>query len=142
MSGLKRAAIVFAVVAVLLFADGAYLIATHNEVGGDTGVLFGNPHFFLSAGTVVVISGLLLLVASVIMWLVEVRREPGHVLPAATAHPLPLQVPVDHGLARLARDHHLRHGLRPPADRPGPGDGLDLDADPDQHRRWGLHLGL
>jgi hypothetical protein len=44
-------------------------------VGGDTGVLFGNPNNFLSAGTIVVISGVLLLVASVIMWLVGVRRE-------------------------------------------------------------------
>ncbi len=41
-----------------------------------------------------------------------------------------------------SRDHQLRHGLRPPADRPGAGDGLHLHADPGQHRRRGLHLGL
>ena len=75
MSGLKRVALVFGVVTLLLFADGIYLLATHNQVGGDTGVLFGNPNKFLSAGTIVVISALLLLVASVIMWLVAVRRE-------------------------------------------------------------------
>jgi hypothetical protein len=75
MSGLKRVALVFGVVTLLLFADGIYLLATHNEVGGDTGVLFGNSNYFLSAGTVVVISALLLLVATVIMWLVAVRRE-------------------------------------------------------------------
>lgn len=72
---MKRIALVFGVVSLLLFADGSYLLATHNEVGGDTGVLFGNPNNFLSAGTIVVISALLLLVASVIMWLVGVRRE-------------------------------------------------------------------
>jgi hypothetical protein len=72
---MKRVALVFGAVSLLLFADGIYLLATHNEVGGDTGVLFGNPNKFLSAGTIVVISALLLLVASVSMWLVGVRRE-------------------------------------------------------------------
>ena len=72
---MKRIALVFGVVSLLLFADGIYLLATHDEVGGDTGVLFGNPNKFLSAGTVVVICALLLLVASVIMWLVGVHRE-------------------------------------------------------------------
>jgi len=75
MSGMKRAAIVFGVLTLLLFADGIYLLATHTNPNGDTGVLFGNPNNFLSAGTVVVISALLLLVATVIMWLVAVRRE-------------------------------------------------------------------
>jgi hypothetical protein len=72
---MKRLALAFGIVSLLLFADGIYLLATHNEVGGDTGVLFGNPNKFLSAGTIVVISALLVLVASVIMWLVGVRRE-------------------------------------------------------------------
>lgn len=75
MSGLKRVALVFGVVTLLLFADGIYLLATHNQVGGDTGVLFGNSKYYMSAGTVVVISALLLLVATVIMLLVAVRRE-------------------------------------------------------------------
>ena len=72
---MKRVALVFGVVSLLLFADGIYLLATHNEVGGDTGTLFGNPNNFLSAGTIVVISALLVGVASVTMWLVAVRRE-------------------------------------------------------------------
>jgi hypothetical protein len=72
---MKRVALVFGVVSLLLFADGIYLLATHNDVGGDTGTLFGNPNNFLSAGTIVVISALLVGVASVIMWLVAVRRE-------------------------------------------------------------------
>jgi hypothetical protein len=50
MSGLKRVALVFGVVTLLLFADGIYLLATHNQVGGDTGVLFGNSNYYLSPG--------------------------------------------------------------------------------------------
>jgi len=72
---MKRVALVFGVVSLLLFADGIYLLATHNEVGGDTGTLFGNPNLALSAGTVVLISAAILLLAAVIMWLVAVRRD-------------------------------------------------------------------
>ena len=75
MSGMKRAALVFGIVCLLLFADGIYLLATHKNPNGDTGILFGNPHNFLSSGTIVVISALFLLVATVIMWLVAVHRE-------------------------------------------------------------------
>ena len=72
---MKRGAIALAVVGLLLFADGSYLIASKNQVGGDTGVLFGNPHFPLSAGTVVVISSLLLILGAAVMWAVAVWRE-------------------------------------------------------------------
>jgi len=75
MSSLKRAALVFGIVSLLLFADGSYLLATHKNPNGDTGILFGNPRNFLSSGTIVVISALFLLVATVIMWLVAVHRE-------------------------------------------------------------------
>ena len=74
MSSLRRGALVFGVLALLLFADGIYLLAAHKNPNGDTGVLFGNPHAFLSSGTIVVISALLVLAASVIMWLVAVNR--------------------------------------------------------------------
>ena len=74
MSGLRRAALVFAIVSLLLLADGAYLLASHDNVGGDTGVLFGNPRYYLNAGSVVVVSGLFVLAVSVVMWLVGVRR--------------------------------------------------------------------
>src|SRR5260370_25658971 len=37
--------------------------------------LFGSASYYLNAGTVVVLSGVLVLVASVIMWLVDVHRE-------------------------------------------------------------------
>ena len=75
MSGLRRATIVFGIVSLLLLADGGYLLAAHDNVGGDTGVLFGNSGYFLNAGTVVVISGLLVLFVSVLMWLVDVQRK-------------------------------------------------------------------
>jgi hypothetical protein len=72
---MKRGALVFAVVSLLLLADGSYLLVSNNQVGGDTGVLFGNPNMSLSAGTVVLISGGLLLLGAVIMWAVAIRRE-------------------------------------------------------------------
>jgi hypothetical protein len=72
---MKRGALIFAIVALLLLADGSYLLVTDNQVGGDTGVLFGNPHFALSAGTVVLISGGLLLVGAAIMWTVAMLRQ-------------------------------------------------------------------
>ena len=75
MSGLKRAAIAFGVLTLLLFADGIYLVATHTNPNGDTGTFFGNQHYALSSGTIVLISALLLLVTTAIKWLVAVRRE-------------------------------------------------------------------
>ena len=75
MSGLRRAALIFRILSLLLFADGAYLVATHKNPNGYSGVLFGNPQYYLNSGTVVVLSGVLVLVASVIMWLVDVHRQ-------------------------------------------------------------------
>jgi hypothetical protein len=75
MSSLRRGALVFGVLALLLFADGIYLVATHKNPNGDTGTFFGNSSYYLNAGTVVVLSGVLVLVASVVMWLVDVHRQ-------------------------------------------------------------------
>lgn len=75
MNGTKRAAIVFAIVALLLFADGAYLQATNDQVGGDSGLLFGNGNITLSPGTIVLISAALVLVGAVIMWIIGMRRD-------------------------------------------------------------------
>jgi hypothetical protein len=71
---MKRIAIVTAVVALLLLIDGTYLQLSNNQVGGDSGILFGNPNLFLSAGTVVLISGGLILLGAVLMWVMAVRR--------------------------------------------------------------------
>jgi hypothetical protein len=71
---MKRGSIIFAIVALLLLADGSYLQVTKDNVGGDTGNLFGNQNINLSAGFVVLVSGGALLVAAVIMWVVAMRR--------------------------------------------------------------------
>jgi hypothetical protein len=75
MSGIKRAAIVFAVLSLLLFADGAYLQATNDQVGGDSGLLFGNGNMTLSPGTIVLISAALVLVGAVGLWVIGMRRD-------------------------------------------------------------------
>jgi hypothetical protein len=75
MSSLRRGALVFGVLALLLFVDGIYLVATHKNPNGDTGTFFGNSSYYLNSGTVVVLSGVLVLAASVIMWLVDVQRQ-------------------------------------------------------------------
>jgi hypothetical protein len=73
---MRRATLVFGVLAVLLLADGAYLELTNNEVGGDQGSFFGDPHFVLSAGATVLIAGGLLLIVTVVMWLAAARHPP------------------------------------------------------------------
>jgi uncharacterized membrane protein len=72
---MKRSALVFGVLALLLLADGSYLQLSSNQVGGDTGVLFGNPNLALSAGTVVLISGAFLFLGAAIMWAVAIWRD-------------------------------------------------------------------
>jgi hypothetical protein len=72
---MKRGSIVFGIVALLLLADGAYLDATNNQVGGDQGAFFGNANVVLSAGTTVLVAGGLLAIGAIIMWFVAVRRE-------------------------------------------------------------------
>ena len=72
---MKRIALVFSIVAVLLLADGAYLVLTDNQVGGDQGALFGNGNVVLSAGTTVLIAGGFLAVGSMIMWILALRRQ-------------------------------------------------------------------
>ncbi|MGO9221692.1 MAG: hypothetical protein ACLP5E_28605 [Streptosporangiaceae bacterium] len=81
---MKRAALVFGVVAVLLLADGLWMEITHYQPG-DQNSLFGNPHFIVSDGTTVLVAAGLLALAAVVMWVVAVRREtpPAH---AQAAH--------------------------------------------------------
>ena len=75
MRSMKRIALALGVISLLLLADGSYLQVTNNQVYGDTGTLFGNPNIFLSAGTIVLISGGLVLMAALAMWLADVRRD-------------------------------------------------------------------
>jgi uncharacterized membrane protein len=82
---MKRAALIFGVVAVLLLADGLWMQITHYQPG-DQNPLFGNPHFIVSDGTTVLVAAGLLAVAAVVMWVVALRRDgrPAH---AQAAHP-------------------------------------------------------
>lgn len=72
---MKRIALVTGVIALLLLIDGTVLQLRHDEVGGDSGILFGDPHLFLSAGVVVLICGGLMLLGAAIMWVVAQRRQ-------------------------------------------------------------------
>ena len=70
---MKRTAIVFAVVAVLLFGDGLYMVLA-NYHPGDANTFFGNQTWNLSDGEVTLISAGCLFVAALVMWGIAVRR--------------------------------------------------------------------
>jgi hypothetical protein len=76
---MKRAAYIFAALAVLLFADGIYLDVSNNAAGcscsGDTGTLFGgSTNINLSEGTEVLIGAGFLLIVAIIIWIVATMR--------------------------------------------------------------------
>jgi hypothetical protein len=108
---MKRIAVVFAVVALLLLIDGSYLQLTNNQVGGDTGVLFGNPNFALSAGTVVLISGGFVLLGAAIMWAAAIRRAGrpsggGDEVSGPPAGEAQIQAGAGQGQIRKGQDNH------------------------------------
>jgi hypothetical protein len=74
---MKRAALVFGVLAVLLLADGTWMELT-NYQPGDQNPVFGNPHFIVSDGATVLAAGGMLLVVAVVMWVADARRRQGH----------------------------------------------------------------
>ena len=100
---MKRGSIIFGIVAVLLLADGAYLVATNNQVGGDQGAFFGNANDVLSAGTVVLVSGGLLAVGAIIMWIVALRRQ--RQLPQEPGHTREAQGQVHAGQSHVGEEH-------------------------------------
>jgi hypothetical protein len=69
----KRVAIVFGVVAVLLLADGLYLVLS-NYHPQDANTFFGNQTWNLSDGEVVLISAGFLFLATAVMWGIAIRR--------------------------------------------------------------------
>lgn len=69
---MKRAALVFGVLAVLLLADGLYMELS-NYQPGDQNAFTGNPNIILSDGATVLIAGGALAVVSALMWLVGAR---------------------------------------------------------------------
>jgi hypothetical protein len=78
---MRRIALICAVLSALLFADGTYMELSHYQPG-DQDPLFGNPHFIMSDGTTVLIAGGFLLIVTVVMWLVAVRRDSGYRRPS------------------------------------------------------------
>jgi hypothetical protein len=71
---MKRVAIVFGVVAVLLLADGLYMVLA-NYHPQDANTFFGNQTWNLSDGEVTLISGGFLVLAALIMWGLAIRRD-------------------------------------------------------------------
>ena len=71
---MKTVAIIFGVVAVLLFADGLYMVLA-NYHPGDANTFFGNQNWNMSDGEVTLISAGFLFLAAVIMWVIAVRRQ-------------------------------------------------------------------
>ncbi|MGH3274725.1 MAG: hypothetical protein ACRDNZ_10470 [Streptosporangiaceae bacterium] len=70
---MRRVTIIFAVVTVLLFADGLWMEFTRYHPG-DQNNFFGNGNIILSDGQVILISAGFLLLATLVMWLVTIRR--------------------------------------------------------------------
>ncbi len=76
---MKRVALVFGVIALLLLGDGLYMQVT-NYQPGDQNPIFGNPKYIVSDGTTVLVAGGLMLAVSLVMWLAGRRRagrQPG-----------------------------------------------------------------
>ena len=84
---MKRAAIVFSVVTVLLFIDGLYMVLA-NYHPGDANTFFGNQNWNLSDGEVTLISSAFLFAGTLIMWGLVLRRRTGsRARQPAAAHP-------------------------------------------------------
>lgn len=105
---MKRATYIFAVLSLLLIADGIYLELSNNQQGcgcnGDSGTLFGGATSInLSTGTEVLIGGGLLLIVTGIVWLVSMRRSQGGQAQAASAHAASAQASSAQAAQSLAK---------------------------------------
>jgi hypothetical protein len=92
----KRAAYIFAVLSLLIIADGVYLEVSNNQQGcgcnGDSGTLFGgSTSINLSTGTEVLIGGGFLLIVTGILWILAMRRDRGLAAPDGRAQASPAQ---------------------------------------------------
>ena len=107
---MKRVAIVFAVLAVLLFTDGLYMVLA-NYHPGDANTFFGNQTWNISDGEVTLISSAFLAVAAVVMFVIAFRRQARSradqpvVRPRRRSNGAPNGVP---GVSLEARDGQLR----------------------------------
>jgi hypothetical protein len=71
---MKRVAIIFSVLAVLLFADGLYMILA-NYHPGDANTFFGNQTWNTSDGEVMLMSAGFLALVAVVMWVIVFRQS-------------------------------------------------------------------
>jgi hypothetical protein len=105
----KRAAYIFAVLSLLIIADGVYLDVSNNQQGcgcnGDSGTLFGGATSInLSTGTEVLIGGGLLLIVTGIVWIVARLRDRGLAAANGRATASPAQGrPAQAGQAQAAK---------------------------------------
>jgi hypothetical protein len=70
---MKRLTLVFAVISALLLIDGLYMVLA-NYHPDDQNTFFGNGNLVLSDGEVTLISAGLFIVATILIWLVGLRR--------------------------------------------------------------------
>jgi hypothetical protein len=101
---MKRAAYIFAVLSLLIIADGVYLEVSNNQQGcgcnGDSGTLFGgSTSINLSTGTEVLIGGGFLLIVTGILWILAMRQGRGLAAANGRAQASPAQA----GLAQAAK---------------------------------------
>lgn len=87
---MKRAAYIFGIVSVLLFADGIYLQVSNNQQGcgcqGDSGTLFGgSTSIAISTGMEVIICAAFLLIVAIIIYIWAMMRARGQVSGATGA---------------------------------------------------------
>jgi hypothetical protein len=71
---MKRVALVFGVVSLLVLIDGLYMQFAHYHPG-DQNTFFGNQALILSDAQVTLISAGFLFLATVIMWVIAVHRD-------------------------------------------------------------------
>ncbi len=76
---MKRLAIICTVTSIVLLILGVADWATnYNWAQGDQDPLFGDPRILLNDGMTVIIAAGLLLVGSIIMWILALRKEHGN----------------------------------------------------------------
>jgi hypothetical protein len=76
---MKRLAIICTLTSIVLLIVGVVDWATnYNWAQGDQNAIFGNPRILVNDGITVIVAAGLLLVGSVIMWILVLRKEHGN----------------------------------------------------------------
>jgi hypothetical protein len=73
---MRRLAIISSVIAVALLILGLVeWLTNYHWAQGDQNPLFGNPHLLLNDGVTVLIAAGFLLIGSIVMWIIALRRQ-------------------------------------------------------------------